>query len=88
MAADSPEMPGKEEEEKNQPPPPTTPFRVPVLEVCSFEEIKAAARKCADQPLHNSEYGAWAVLTAVSRNARQRSQVCCIISPYVRIKMR
>ncbi|XP_078445667.1 SMAD/FHA domain-containing protein isoform X2 [Wolffia australiana] len=59
------------EEEK---PPPTTPRSVAIAGARSCEEIKEIARKCADQPLQISEPGAWAVLTGISTNARQRVQ--------------
>ncbi|KAL0916436.1 hypothetical protein M5K25_013947 [Dendrobium thyrsiflorum] len=38
------------------------------------EEMKAVARVMSDQPLPNPEPGVWAVLTAISKNARLRPQ--------------
>lgn len=70
MAADPPEEPAKVEER-----PPTTPSSAALLDCRSSEEIKAVARKYADHPLQNTDPGAWAVLTAISKNARQRPQV-------------
>ncbi|XP_038982590.1 uncharacterized protein LOC120110835 isoform X2 [Phoenix dactylifera] len=40
----------------------------------SEDEIRAVARKFADQPVQNPDSGVWAVLTAISKNARQRPQ--------------
>ncbi|KAG0466813.1 hypothetical protein HPP92_018393 [Vanilla planifolia] len=39
------------------------------------DEIRAVARKFADQPLSNPEPGVWAVLTAITKVARLRPQV-------------
>ncbi|CAA7410853.1 unnamed protein product [Spirodela intermedia] len=74
MAADPPEEPAKVEER-----PPTTPSSAALLDCHSSEEIKAVARKYADHPLQNSDPGVWAVLTAISKNARQRPQGMNII---------
>ncbi|CAA6673612.1 unnamed protein product [Spirodela intermedia] len=63
MAADPPEEPAKVEER-----PPTTPSSAALLDCHSSEEIKA-----------NSDPGVWAVLTAISKNARQRPQGMNII---------
>ncbi|XP_074568966.1 uncharacterized protein LOC141825480 isoform X2 [Curcuma longa] len=38
------------------------------------DEIRAVARKFSDQPVQNPDRGVWAVLTAISKNARQRQQ--------------
>ncbi|KAH0459296.1 hypothetical protein IEQ34_012110 [Dendrobium chrysotoxum] len=38
------------------------------------EEMRAVARVISDQPLPNPEPGVWAVLTAISKNARLRPQ--------------
>ncbi|KAH7664637.1 TSC-22 / Dip / Bun protein [Dioscorea alata] len=43
------------------------------------EEIRAVARNLSDQPVPNPEPGVWAVLTAISKNARQRPQGINII---------
>ncbi|KAJ0968782.1 hypothetical protein J5N97_021659 [Dioscorea zingiberensis] len=43
------------------------------------EEIRAVARKLSDQPVPNPEPDVWAVLTAISKNARQRPQGINII---------
>ncbi|XP_051183507.1 uncharacterized protein [Lolium perenne] len=40
----------------------------------SADEMRAVARKFADQPLQNPEPGVWAVLTAISQNARHRPE--------------
>ncbi|KQK23873.1 myosin-9 isoform X2 [Brachypodium distachyon] len=40
----------------------------------SADEMRAVARKFADQPLQNPEPGVWAVLTAISKNARLRPE--------------
>lgn len=40
----------------------------------SADEMRAVARKFADQPVQNSEPGVWAVLTAISQNARLRPE--------------
>lgn len=40
----------------------------------SQDEIRAVARKLSDTPVQNSEPGVWGVLTAISKNARQRKQ--------------
>ncbi|XP_006649314.1 myosin-11 isoform X2 [Oryza brachyantha] len=37
-------------------------------------EMRAVARKFADQPVQNPEDGVWAVLTAISKNARLRPE--------------
>nr|XP_010919175.1 uncharacterized protein LOC105043354 isoform X3 [Elaeis guineensis] len=44
------------------------------LVVSSKDEIRAVARKFSDQPVQNPDPGVWAVLTAISKNARQRPQ--------------
>jgi hypothetical protein len=41
----------------------------------SADEMRAVARKFADKPLQNPEPGVWAVLTAISQNARLRPEV-------------
>ncbi|KAM3316080.1 hypothetical protein ACQJBY_034303 [Aegilops geniculata] len=38
------------------------------------DEMRAVARKFADQPVQNPEPGVWAVLTAISKKARLRSE--------------
>ncbi|XP_008780005.2 myosin-7-like isoform X2 [Phoenix dactylifera] len=38
------------------------------------DEIRAVARMFSDQPVQNPDPGVWAVLTAISKNARQRPQ--------------
>uniref|UniRef100_A0ACD5WHT6 Uncharacterized protein n=1 Tax=Avena sativa TaxID=4498 RepID=A0ACD5WHT6_AVESA len=40
----------------------------------SADEMRAVARKFADQPVQNPEPGVWAVLTAISQNARLRPE--------------
>ncbi|CAM0870234.1 unnamed protein product [Alopecurus aequalis] len=50
------------------PPKPTPPTPV------SADEMRAVARKFADQPVQNPEPGVWAVLTAISQNARLRPE--------------
>ncbi|XP_019709319.1 uncharacterized protein [Elaeis guineensis] len=47
---------------------------VPKSSVSSEDEIRAVARKFSDQPVQNPDPGVWAVLTAISKNARQRPQ--------------
>lgn len=49
---------------------PTPPKPTPV----SPDEMRAVARKFADQPVQNPEPGVWAVLTAISKNARLRPE--------------
>ena len=41
----------------------------------SHDEMRAMARKFADQPIQETEPGVWAVLTAISKKARLRPQV-------------
>ena len=41
----------------------------------SHDEMRAVARKFADQPIQETEPGVWAVLTAISKKARLRPQV-------------
>ena len=48
---------------------------VPKSALSSEDEIRAVARKFSDQPVQNPDPGVWAVLTAISKNARQRPQV-------------
>ncbi|RWW15059.1 hypothetical protein GW17_00021123 [Ensete ventricosum] len=48
---------------------------VPKPVVTPEDEIRAVARKFSDQPVQNPDPGVWAVLTAISKNARQRPQV-------------
>ncbi|XP_073102139.1 uncharacterized protein [Elaeis guineensis] len=48
---------------------------VPKSSVSSEDEIRAVARKFSDQPVQNPDPGVWAVLTAISKNARQRPQM-------------
>ncbi|XP_039827986.1 uncharacterized protein LOC120689685 isoform X2 [Panicum virgatum] len=40
----------------------------------SHDEMRAVARKFADQPIQETEPGVWAVLTAISKKARLRPQ--------------
>ncbi|KAF0911076.1 hypothetical protein E2562_005459 [Oryza meyeriana var. granulata] len=40
----------------------------------SPDEMRAVARKFADQPVQNPDDGVWAVLTAISKNARLRPE--------------
>ncbi|KAJ8506423.1 hypothetical protein OPV22_007309 [Ensete ventricosum] len=47
---------------------------VPKPVVTPEDEIRAVARKFSDQPVQNPDPGVWAVLTAISKNARQRPQ--------------
>ncbi|KAE8799733.1 myosin-9 [Hordeum vulgare] len=49
---------------------PTPPKPSPV----GVDEMRAVARKFADQPVQNPEPGVWAVLTAISKKARLRSE--------------
>ncbi|XP_037426526.1 myosin-14-like isoform X1 [Triticum dicoccoides] len=49
---------------------PTPPKPSPV----GADEMRAVARKFADQPVQNPEPGVWAVLTAISKKARLRSE--------------
>jgi hypothetical protein len=41
----------------------------------SPDEMRAVARKFADQPVQDTGPGVWAVLTAISKKARLRPQV-------------
>lgn len=54
---------------------PSTTVGTPKLPPTSQAEIMAVARNFADQPLQNPDPGVWAVLTAISKKSRQRSQV-------------
>jgi hypothetical protein len=52
-----------------QPPPPTD------SSSSAKDHILSVASKIASQPLQNSDPDVWAVLTAISANARKRHQV-------------
>uniref|UniRef100_A0A1D1Z2R2 Restin n=2 Tax=Anthurium amnicola TaxID=1678845 RepID=A0A1D1Z2R2_9ARAE len=79
MAVDPPDEPAKEEEKKVEEGQASDPSSGALPGSPSGEEIKAVARTYADQPLQNPDPGAWAVLTAISKNARQRPQGMNII---------
>ncbi|KAG1362350.1 myosin-11-like [Cocos nucifera] len=68
MAVDSAGDPAKDEVSAASIP------SVPKSSVSSEDEIRAVARKFSDQPVQNPDPGVWAVLTAISKNARQRPQ--------------
>lgn len=61
MALDSGGAPAREEPAASQ-------------EANRGDEIRAVAQKVSDQPLQNSDPSVWAVLTAISKKARQRPQ--------------
>jgi hypothetical protein len=50
----------------------TSPPKAPSV---STDEMRAVARKFADQPIQETEPGVWAVLTGISTKARLRPQV-------------
>ncbi|KAJ3682072.1 hypothetical protein LUZ60_014645 [Juncus effusus] len=67
------------EPDKNAAPPPAEEEEgscpsVPKSVRSSTEEIRAVAQKFADQPVQNPEPGVWGVLTAISKNSRQRDE--------------
>ena len=49
------------------------------------DEVRAVARKFADQPIQETEPDVWAVLTAISKKARLRPQVLPCPCPSFRL---
>jgi hypothetical protein len=55
---------------------------VPTPPKVTPDEVRAVARKFADQPIQETEPDVWAVLTAISKKARLRPQVLpCPLPP-------
>lgn len=59
----------------SQPSPPTNPTTSITAGSSAKDHILSVASKIASQPLQNSDHDVWAVLTAISANARKRHQV-------------